>query len=130
MRAYDKPKKYGTNRVCRCCSYSRDKVSKKAQKHSARQANKSIAVSEYEEWLEGYSPDIIRNLRYNMKYAQGNECYDQQEYGPAARLGHVLEALGIGKFDLHKCTCIDVTTLTDQEVLEYWGYANRIERTA
>lgn len=89
---------------------------------SERWRGKREAVSGVEEYEEMQNQDLLKNLRWNLEHELADQCYMKEKFGPEAKLSTVLQKLGIGKFNLHRCTCELPERLSDEEILKRNGY--------
>lgn len=96
---------------------------------SANKVRKQLSSSERwrgkhqaeKEWEEFYNVDI-GNLRWDMEVAESEKCWEDECLGPANRLAGTLERLGLGRYNLHDCTCENFDELSDEEILKRNGY--------
>lgn len=97
--------------------------------HSVKKFKKNFNSSERwrgkrnaeKEWKEFNNVDV-NNLRWNMEIEQGDKCWEDECLGFANRLADTLYNLGLGKFNLHICTCEKLDDLSDEEILKRAGY--------
>lgn len=115
------PRQYKRKRLAEY--WSRDERPTKIRKSlnsSERQRGKSEAVSQ----LNGYEDilDDIQRLRWNLEIDLSSKCLDAELYGPEADLSRMLRNLGVGDFNLHRCTCEKIDDLSDNEILRRSGF--------
>jgi hypothetical protein len=89
---------------------------------SERQRGKSIAVSGVDEYEQQHDPQLIRDLRWNMEMELANQCRADHDDCPSTGLALILRKIGVGRFRLYKCTCINPDKLTDEDILKRYGY--------
>lgn len=114
---------------CRCCNGNYAKVGRAGNKRnnlrglkkSARQANRSIAVSELEEYEEMFDPEFISNLKWNLEMKLSNDCYEKEVNSPEYKFAITLKRFGLPFVNPHKCTCPNPDKLSDKEILELSG---------
>lgn len=75
-----------------------------------------------EKELEEFNNTDVKNLRWNMEIEQSDICWEDECLGFANRLADTLYNLGLGSFNLHKCTCEKFSDLSDEEILKRSGY--------
>lgn len=114
---------------CQCCNGTYAKVGRaknkrnnlRGLKKSARQANRSIAVSELEEYELMTSKHEIRDIRFELEMQQSDECYHKELNSPETKFAETLYRFGLPLVNLYKCQCIDIYQLSDSEVLKLSG---------
>lgn len=107
----------------RLIGYSDDgNHNRKSLNSSERQSGKKAAVSGIEEYERSIDPDFISQQRWNIGIEHANACYIKEKTGIHNYMSTILYNLGVGKFNLYKCTCLKIDTLSDEEILKIAGF--------
>lgn len=79
-------------------------------------------MSGLEEYKTKLDKEIIATLRYNMEIDQGMKCDMDERIGPHKGLEYLLKKIGVGSFNLFKCRCTNIDSLSDEEILRASGF--------
>ena len=63
----------------------------------------------------------VEELRWELEAKQSIECHQNEIFGPHLYMRTMLALLDVGEFYLYKCTCIDLYSLSDEEILQMGG---------
>lgn len=69
-----------------------------------------------------FTKTLIQHLRWDYEQTLSNECSRKERRCPSRELSMLLMKLKVGDFRLFKCECIDPDSLSDDEILKYFGY--------
>jgi len=65
--------------------------------------------------------NIVEELRWELQSKQSSDCHQREIFGPHGYIETMLYLLGVGDFDLYRCSCTDLSKLSDEQILKMFG---------